>query len=223
MPGSGLPDPNAPRVPTDAILDRIARARKYKEGGGSSPAPGGGSSVPAAPALPNVGPTKVDWGAMVSFLEAPKEAELSSSAAGGLSILPPGQQLTPEQEEAARAARERAFMAPTESKDYMQILMNTPRREGAGSAEQAASSLSGVLATRDVRRRKREAGGMHLQRIRVRSSAYGARQEGGAGGLGRGLWFGTWDAHGSLQPACTQRMNACLPACPPDLRACSTP
>lgn len=39
-------------------------------------------------------------------------------------------------------------MADTDSKDYMQMLLNSPMRSGAGSATRAADSLAGVLAER---------------------------------------------------------------------------
>ncbi len=49
---------------------------------------------------------------------------------------------------AARAEREARFMAETSSKDYMQMLLNSPMRPGAGSATLPAASLAGVLAER---------------------------------------------------------------------------
>jgi hypothetical protein len=39
-------------------------------------------------------------------------------------------------------------MADTSSKDYMQMLLNSPMRPGAGSATRPAASLAGVLAER---------------------------------------------------------------------------
>ena len=78
---------------------------------------------------------------MVSFLEAPTATE--KSGGGLMRILPP------EENAAARAQRESVFMAPADSKDYSSLVLNTPRREGAGSADRAAAALEKVLAERD--------------------------------------------------------------------------
>ncbi|KAG2493228.1 hypothetical protein HYH03_008644 [Edaphochlamys debaryana] len=143
----------------EALLARIARAKKYKQGGAGedagSPSPAAAPPTPGikeAP-LPTLGPAKVDWGAMVGFLDAPVAAERGQGPPGWA----PGADVSPEAaaaaeeaaaaaEEAARAERERRFMADTDSKDYMAMLMNSSRSAGAGSATRAADAIAGVLA-----------------------------------------------------------------------------
>jgi hypothetical protein len=80
---------------------------------------------------------------MVSFLEAPTATERAGP--GGLTIVPPGQE---EEDPAARTLRESVFMAPAGSKDYTTLVLNAPKREGAGSADRAAAALEQVLAER---------------------------------------------------------------------------
>ncbi|GIL82116.1 hypothetical protein Vretimale_7120 [Volvox reticuliferus] len=151
----------------DAILARIARAKQYKQPSSIEPsssedvapesplpaeappaAASQGSAAVRTPALPRVGPTKVDWGAVVGFLDAPITAERSGT--GGTPMLYGGTAPMPSSADAAAEAaaateRERRFMAAPEQKDYMDMLLNSPRRDGAGSAMRAADALAGVL------------------------------------------------------------------------------
>ncbi|GIL64357.1 hypothetical protein Vafri_18328 [Volvox africanus] len=155
----------------DAILARIARAKQYKQPSSIDPSnsEGGKPAIPAsasAPAvvaaaaspgsvasrsaaLPRVGPSKVDWGAVVGFLDAPVSTERSGTgdtpvSFGGTAPAPSPADVAAEA--AAATERERRFMAEPEQKDYMDMLLNSPRRDGAGSAMRAADALAGVLA-----------------------------------------------------------------------------
>ncbi|KAG2427366.1 hypothetical protein HXX76_012559 [Chlamydomonas incerta] len=86
---------------------------------------------------------------MAAFLDAPVAAERGGGAPAGPAVYGG---TVPQEDEAAEAAaraeREARFMADTNSKDYMQMLVNSPMRSGAGSATRAADSLAGVLAER---------------------------------------------------------------------------
>ncbi|GLC39268.1 hypothetical protein PLESTB_001649300 [Pleodorina starrii] len=155
----------------DAILARIARAKRYKEPSSSAspnaagtpgeqatppgslpPSPGEAAApaaaAPRAAALPRIAPTKIDWGAVVGFLDAPVTTERSGGGApasyGGTAPTPSPADAAAEA--AAAAERQRRFMASPEGKDYMEMLLNSPRRDGTGSATRAADVLAGVLA-----------------------------------------------------------------------------
>ncbi|KAG2424490.1 hypothetical protein HYH02_015163 [Chlamydomonas schloesseri] len=86
---------------------------------------------------------------MTAFLDAPVAAERGGAVPSG-PVTYGG--TVPQEDEAAEAAaraeREARFMADTNSKDYMQMLLNSPMRPGAGSATLPAASLAGVLAER---------------------------------------------------------------------------